>query len=273
MKIQEFHDSNTGTFSYLVICSATNKAVIIDSVAQFDVASARISHDLADKLITYIKDNNLELVWILETHIHADHLTAANYIKGKLGGKIAVNEGFKKVKDYWAEFFDISLKEDSFDHFLQDREIIKVGEIDIKVIMTPGHTPTCSSFIIENNIFVGDVLLDPSIGCARCDFPGGNAETLFDSVQTIYELGDDVNIYTCHDYPKIEGQQRSNTTIGDHKKNNVLINAQTTKQEFVKKRNEKDAKMPVPRLLLPSLQANINAGFIDGFIKSPINKL
>jgi len=272
MKIQEFHDSDTGTFSYLIICDTTNKVAIIDSVAHFDVAPAKISYDFADELIDYIKQNSLELVWILETHIHADHLTAANYIKGKLGGKIAVNENFKEIKDYWAEFFDISLKEDAFDYFLQGDEIIKTGNIEIKVILTPGHTPACSSFIIGNNVFVGDVLLDPSIGCARCDFPGGNAETLFDSVQKIYALGDNINVYTCHDYPQTLGQQRSNKTVANHKQNNVLINEKISKEEFVKSRKDRDAKMPVPKLLLPSIQANINAGFVDRFIKLPVNK-
>ena len=272
MKIQEFYDQDTGTFSYLIICSETNKVSIIDSVAHFDVPSAKISYDLADKLIDYIKQNNLELTWILETHIHADHLTAAEYIKSKLGGKIAVNENFKEVKNYWSGFFDVSLVESAFDYFLKSDEIIKTGNIEIKIILTPGHTPACSSFVINNNVFVGDVLLDPSIGCARCDFPGGNAETLFDSVQKIYALGDDVNVYVCHDYPKVNGQQRSNTTIANHKKNNVLINEKTSKTEFVKNRQEKDSKMSVPRLLLPSIQANINAGFVDRFIKLPVNK-
>jgi len=273
MKIQEFYDQTTGTFSYLIICDTTNKVAIIDSVADFDIVTAKISYEFVDRLISYIQENNLELEWILETHIHADHLTAANYLKEKLGGKIAVNENFAKVKNYWAEFFDISLKDDAFDHFLKDGEVIKSGKIEMKIMLTPGHTPTCSSFIIKDNIFVGDVLLDPKIGCARCDFPGGSAEALYDSVQKIYAMDDEMNIYIGHDYPDNKGRERSNVKLKEHKENNALIAANVDKEEFIKKRQDRDAKMKSPRLLLPSIQANINAGFVDGFIKLPVNKL
>jgi glyoxylase-like metal-dependent hydrolase (beta-lactamase superfamily II) len=273
MKIQEFYDQVTGTFSYLIICDTTNKVAIIDSVADFDVPTAKISYEFADRLIDYIKGNNLELEWILETHIHADHLSAAKYLQEKLGGRIAVNENFVEIKDYWAEFFDISLKDDAFDHFLKDGEIINAGKIEIKVMLTPGHTPACSSFIIKDNIFVGDVLLDTAIGCARCDFPGGSAEILYDSVQKIYALDEDMNIYIGHDYPGNKGDQRSNVKLKEHKTNNAMIAANVSKEEFIQKRQERDAKMAAPRLLLPSIQANINAGFVDGFIKLPVNKL
>ncbi|MBL6664916.1 MAG: MBL fold metallo-hydrolase [Rickettsiales bacterium] len=273
MKIQEFYDKSTGTFSYLVICDNSNKVAIIDSVADIDVAAAKISYDFADILISYITEHNLELEWILETHIHADHLTAANYIKDKIGGKIAVNENFTKIKEFWSGFFDISVKEDAFDYFLKDGETIHIGKIDIKIILTPGHTPACSSFIIGDNVFVGDVLLDPSIGCARCDFPGGSAEDLYHSVQKIYALGDDINVYVCHDYPEVEGKQRSNAKVRDHKEKNVMIAANISKQDFIEKRQKRDSTMAVPRLLLPSIQVNINAGFVDKFIKLPVNKL
>ena len=272
MKIQQFHDKQTGTFSYLIICNHTNKVAIIDSVAHFDVVSATISYDFANSLITFIQDNNLQLEWILETHIHADHLSAAHYLKEKLGGKIAVNENFAKIKDYWAEFFDIALQNDAFDYFLSDGEIINIGEIDIKIMLTPGHTPTCSSFIIENNIFVGDVLLDPKIGCARCDFPGGSAEELYDSVQKIYAFDDHMSIYVGHDYPEDGSRARSHVSVKEHKENNAMIAAHISKEDFITQRQSRDAKMAPPRLLLPSIQANINAGFVDNFIKLPIKK-
>jgi len=273
MKIENFYDKQTGTFSYIIICEDTKKVAIIDPIANFNFSSSNISYELADEQIKFIQSNNLQVEWILETHIHADHLTSANYLKERLGGKIAINNNYNKIKDYWADFFQISLEKNAFNHFLKDQEEIQIGNLNAKIIHTPGHTPTCLCFIIENNIFVGDLLLMPEIGCARCDFIDGDAKTLYDSIQKIYSLDENINIFTCHDYPKVAGKQKNQTTIKDHLENNVMLNKNTSKEEFIKRREEKDATMPVPKLILPSIQANINAGKIEDFIKLPINKL
>lgn len=260
MKIEEFYDDVTGTFSYIVICTKSKKCAIIDPVANFDAKNEIISYEFSDKQIEFIKQNQLSLEWVLESHIHADHLSSANYLRTKVGGKIAISKNYHQIKDYWAKYFDIKIADNAFDHFLDDQEIIKIGEIEVKIISSPGHTPTCLCYLIEDNIFVGDLLLPPNIGCARCDFRGGSASQLYDSVMKIYKLDDDINVYICHDYPKIPGQQQSNHKLKQHKANNVMIPQQISREEFVKKRTEKDAKMANPKLLYPSIRANVNGG-------------
>lgn len=264
MHIESFFDTATATITYVVADLNTNQCAIIDSVHDFDLYSGHISTKSADKVIQYIKKNNLKVEWILETHVHADHLTAAHYLKENLGGKIAIGENIKKVLSYWIPIFNTAKDTPSdgsqFDVLLRDGDTFQIGNLTVTVMHTPGHTPDSVSYHIENAIFVGDAIFMPYVGTARTDFPGGNAETLYHSIQKIFALPDDTRIFTCHDYPP-EGQNPAwESTVGQQKKMNILINSSVTEDEFIIVRNKKDENKPVPKLLLPSIQVNLRAG-------------
>lgn len=282
--IETFFDNDTSTFSYIVSDKATKKAVIIDSVLDYNQYSGRVDTESADKIIKYVKENNLSVEWVLDTHIHADHITASHYLKNKLGGKIGIGEKILDVLNVWIEIFNTSkdTKADGsqFDYLLKDGQILKFGETEIKVISTPGHTPACCSYLIEDNIFVGDTIFMPDIGTARTDFPGGDAATLYDSIKKIFSLADDTKIFMCHDYPPKERSIRSVCTVGEQKKDNILICDGISKSDYIKNRNKRDKDKEVPRLLLPSIQVNLRAGDFGiaeennvKYIKIPINKI
>lgn len=283
MKIESFFDKNTATFSYIVIDESKNECAIIDSVLDFDIVSGKISTNSADNLIKFIQENNLKCTWILETHIHADHLTAADYIKEKIGAKTAISKKIIDVLKYWVPIFDTlndtPLDGSQFDHLFEDKEEFKIGNLIVKVIQTPGHTPSCVSYLIEDAIFVGDALLPPKIGTARVDFPGGSAEILYDSIQKILSLPDNVRIFTCHDYPENNQKESSISTVLEQKETNILINENVNKQDYIKTRNQKDSGKTLPKLLLPSIQVNLRAGNLGKssnngikYIKIPLNQ-
>ena len=284
MQIESFFDPNTSTVTYVVSDPETQHCAIIDSVHDFDLYSGRLSSQSVDRVIDYIKKMDLYVEWILDTHVHADHLTAASYLKDKLGGKIGIGENIKKVLSYWVPIFntasDTPLDGSQFDVLFSDGAQFKIGNLNVKVIHTPGHTPDSVSYYINDAVFVGDTIFMPYVGTARTDFPGGNAETLYRSIQKILALPDQTCIYTCHDYPP-DGQQPAwKSTVAEQKKNNSMINNSVTEKEFIAARNKKDFNKPVPKLLLPSIQVNLRAGKLGTFdtnqtryIKIPINKI
>ncbi len=290
MQIKDFYDQETAAFSYVISDPKTGAAAIIDSVLNYDHFAARTSTKSADELIEYIESNKLKLEWILETHIHADHLSAADYIKnialekdwGK-SVKTAIGARIVDVLKYWAPVFrlqnKIPLDGSQFDRLFHDGEKFKIGELEVEVIHTPGHTPSCYCYKIGDAIFVGDVIFMPDVGTARCDFPGGSVEESYNSLQKIFALGDDVKIYTAHDYPPQNRELACVSTVGDQKKNNILANEKISRGEFIEKRTKRDATLAVPKLLLPSIQVNICAARLPkakdngiAYLRLPLNK-
>lgn len=285
MHIKSFFDELTSTFTYVISDEQTKKCVIIDPVLDYDAASGKISKRNADHLLEYISQQKFNLEWILETHVHADHLTAAYYLREMTGAKIGIGQHILKVLKTWHPIFNFTTGEvpmdgSQFDQLFQDGDEIKVGNFTIHVMHTPGHTPACVTYIIDNNAFVGDTIFMPHMGTARCDFPGGSAKELYESIQKIYALGDYTNIFVGHDYPKQGIQEEFKTTVLEQKKNNIMIHELISDLEFIKLRESRDKTLNVPKLLLPSLQINLRAGKLPAvednkiaYIKIPINQL
>lgn len=264
ISIKTLFDPDTSTFTHIVVDPSTKKVAIIDSVLDYDQYSGRTSTKSADQVIAYLKENSLTTQWILDTHIHADHITASHYLKEKLGGKIGIGAQIKDVLALWVPIFntgkDTNLDASQFDHLFEDGEVFKLGNVDVMVMHTPGHTPACSSYLIEDAIFVGDTIFMPDIGTARTDFPGGSAATMYDSVRKILSLPDNTRIFMCHDYPPEGRDVAWVATVKDQKEKNILIHDGISKDEYVAVRNKRDEGKAVPRLLLPSVQANLRAG-------------
>lgn len=284
LNIQTFFDQDTATFTHIVHEVESKKAAIIDSVLNYDQYSGRKTTSSCDLVIQYIHQHALSVEWILDTHIHADHITGSHFLKEKLGGKIGIGAKIKDVLDIWVPIFntehDTPYDGSQFDHLFENEEIIKLGSTKIKVIYTPGHTPACASYLIEDVIFVGDTLFMPDIGTARTDFPGGSAETLYESVQKILSLPDETKIFMCHDYPPENREVTFLSTVKDQKEKNILIHQGISKEHYVRIRNERDHGKAVPKLLLPSIQANMRAGTFGSpeknetqYIKIPVDKI
>ena len=282
MHIETFYDAYTFTFTHVIVDKKNKKSAIIDSVTDFDRDSGRVTYSNADKVIKYIKENNLENQWILESHIHADHISASSYLQKHVGGKTAMGSGIKDILEFWIPRFNIAhdTKTDGsqFDRLFENGDKFNIGDLEVTVWHTPGHTPACASYLVKDVVFVGDTIFMPKIGTARCDFPGGNAEDLYESIKRFYDLPDNTRLYLCHDYP-LEGEEPVySITVGEQKNNNSLLKANTTKEEYVANRLEKDKNLAVPRLLLPSIQANMRLGEFGNkesngmqYIKIPIN--
>lgn len=281
--VQHFFDEETNTFSYVVTDPATQQCAIIDSVLNYDAASASTSTEGADAIISYIQQNSLSVEWILETHVHADHLTAAQYLKEKLGGKIAISNKIIVVQDTFGRIYNLDLKylnaHQAFDYLFDDHEQFSIGELTAYNIPTPGHTPACLSYVIGDAVFVGDTLFMPDYGTARCDFPKGSAEQLFDSVQKLYELPAQTRVFLCHDYLP-EGREAfiHETSIQQQKAENIHIHEGTQKADFVVMRNRRDAGLSMPKLILPAIQINMVAGHFPEpeangtrYLKLPLN--
>jgi glyoxylase-like metal-dependent hydrolase (beta-lactamase superfamily II) len=284
MNIKSFFDANTSTITYVVSDPETKHCAIIDSVHNFDLHSGKVSAESADEVIHYITAMNLQVEWILETHVHADHLTAASYLKEKVGGKIGIGQNIIKVLEHWIPVFNTSSDTPSdgsqFDVLFPDGAEFKIGNLTVKVMHTPGHTPDSISYLINDAVFVGDTIFMPYGGTARTDFPGGSAESLYHSIQKIYALPDQTRIFMCHDYPPEGNDPAWESTVLAQKKHNTMINSSVTESEFIAARNKKDINKPVPKLLLPSIQVNLRTGNLGSFdenhtqyIKIPINKL
>lgn len=263
--IEMFFDKDSSTFSYVVADTAGGMAAVIDPVLDYDAAAGKVSTCGADKILAYLEANQLKLQWILETHAHADHLSAAHYLHNKTGAPVAIGEGIKKVQQTFKLVFNIGddelmAKGDYFDKLFADNETFSIGTLEAKVINTPGHTNDSVSYLIAGNLFVGDSLFMPDSGTARCDFPGGDAHVLFHSIQRIYQLPDDTKIFMCHDYQPGGRELKYQTSVLEQKTQNIHVKADTPEQEFVQKREARDKTLAVPRLIYPSVQVNIRGG-------------
>ena len=263
--IEMFFDKDSSTFSYVVADTDSRQAAVIDPVLDYDAAAGTVSTGGADKILSYLAQQQFTLQWILETHAHADHLSAADYLKRKTGAPIAIGEGIKKVQQTFKLVFnldddELTAKGDYFDKLFSDNETFTIGNVNARVINTPGHTNDSVSYLIAGNLFVGDSLFMPDAGTARCDFPGGDAHILFRSIQRIYQLPDDTRIFICHDYQPNGRELRYLTSVAEQKAANIHVKADTPEQEFVQKREARDKTLAVPRLIYPSVQVNIRGG-------------
>ena len=283
--VKGFLDDATNTISYVVADPETKVCAVIDPVLDFDQASGRTSTQSAQKLVGYVKDNELTVDWVIDTHLHADHLTAAPYIKEQLGGRMGIGEHISSVQKVFGEIFNegqlFHTDGSQFDNLFKDGEVYKVGSIAAKAIHTPGHTPACMSHVIGDAVFVGDTIFMPDYGTARCDFPGGDSGFLYDSIQKLFDLPDTTRVFLCHDY-KAPGRDEYvwETTIANQRQGNVHVKTGTTREAFVKMRTERDATLNMPQLIIPSVQINMRAGNMPPpedngtrYIKVPINIL
>jgi glyoxylase-like metal-dependent hydrolase (beta-lactamase superfamily II) len=262
--VQAFFDEATNTVSYLVADPATDRAAVIDPVLDYDHRSGKASVTSAEAILRVAADRRLRVEWILETHAHADHLTAAPYLRNKTGAKIGIGEHIRAVQTLFRPVFnidDVSGDGSEFDRLFHDGETFKVGELEVSVMHTPGHTPACVSYRIGAAVFVGDTLFMPDYGTARADFPGGSARTLYRSIRRLLDLPADTRLYMCHDY-KAPGRDHHEwqTTVADERARNVHVHDGVTESEFVAKRTARDASLAAPALLLPSIQVNMRAG-------------
>ena len=282
-EIKSFFDPDTFTVSHVVFDPVAKRAAIVDSVLDYCAASGRTNTRSADALIEFVRAAGLSVDWVLETHVHADHLSAAPYLKEKLGGKIGIGNHVSQVQDVFGEIFDagpdFAHDGSQFDHLFDDGERFAIGEIEAEAIWTPGHTPACMVYHIGDLALTGDTLFMPDFGTARCDFPGGDAATLYHSVQKIYALPDETRLFMCHDYmaPGREHFQWE-TTVGEEKATNIHLKAGTTEADFVKMRTTRDATLSMPALILPSVQVNMRAGHLPEpgangrrYLKIPLN--
>jgi len=278
-----FFDADTSTISYIVKDPASNSCAIVDSVMDIDYAAGRITFEHADELIRQIEERGLKLEWIIETHVHADHLSAAPYIQERLGGKIGVGSKITVVQDVFGKVFnegtEFQRDGSQFDALFEDGDTYRIGEMECFTMYTPGHTPACMVHVMGNAAFVGDTLFMPDGGSARCDFPGGSAETLYDSIMKVLALPDEMRLFMCHDYGPNGRDIQWETTVADEKAHNIHVGTSKTKEDFVKFRTERDAQLGMPRLIIPSLQVNMRAGEVptdkDGnpMLKVPVNGL
>lgn len=263
-EIRAFFDEPTNTVSYLVWDPATHEGAVIDPVLDFDHRSGKASVASADAILDFAIQAGVKIVWVLETHAHADHLSGAPYIKLKTGAKVGIGEHIRDVQRIFRPVFnalDVSGEGTEFDHLFKDGERFKIGGLDVEIIYTPGHTPACVSYKIEDAVFVGDTMFMPDYGTARADFPGGDARSLYRSIQRILSLPAETRLFMCHDY-KAPGRDAYawETTVGEERARNVHVRDGVSEDEFVAMREARDAKLAAPLLLLPSIQVNIRAG-------------
>ena len=284
-KVTGFFDDATNTISYVVQDPQGSACAIVDSVLDFDYASGRTDTKSADAIIAFVKENGLDVQWLLETHVHADHLSAAPYLQEIVGGKIGIGDRIQMVQDTFGKVFnegtEFQRDGSQFDKLFVEGDSFHIGQMRADVLHTPGHTPACLTYVVGDAAFVGDTLFMPDFGTARCDFPGGSSEQLYDSVQKILTLPDETRIFVGHDY-KAPGRDSYawETTVGDQKTKNVHVGADATKERFVEMRDARDATLAMPKLIIPSLQVNMRAGHMppadkDGkvFLKVPVNGL
>tara|TARA_B100000524_G_scaffold255354_1_gene138255 strand:- start:37 stop:930 length:894 start_codon:yes stop_codon:yes gene_type:complete len=284
LRIKGFFDNQTSTISYVVHDNIEKKCAVIDSVLDFDYSSGDIDYVNADKIISYVDQNKLNVEWLIETHVHADHLSASPYIQKKLGGKIGISEKISDIQNIFGKTFNAGTEfqrdGSQFDKLFEDNDEYKIGNINCKVINTPGHTPACTAHVIGNSIFVGDTLFMPDLGSARADFPGGDARQLYRSIQKILSYPDETRIFVCHDYPPSSREVKWSTTVGEQKENNVHVKTSILEDEFVKIREARDKTLNMPKLIIPSIQVNMRAGNLPPpedngsvYIKVPINSI
>lgn len=282
-EVSAHFDEASNTVSYIVKDPNSDHCAIIDSVMDIDYAAGRITYDHADALIAEITRRGLTLDWIIETHVHADHLSAAPYIQEKLGGKVGVGEKIMEVQETFGKIFNegTAFQRDGsqFDALFRDGDTYRIGTMEAFAIYTPGHTPACMVHVIGDATFTGDTLFMPDGGSARADFPGGDAGQLYDSIQKVLALPDDMRLFICHDYGPNGRDIKWETTVGEEKIHNIHVGGGKTREEFIKFRTERDAQLAMPKLIIPSLQVNMRAGVMptddDGnpMLKVPVNGL
>ncbi|MDO9400575.1 MAG: MBL fold metallo-hydrolase [Polaromonas sp.] len=282
--VQSFFDPATWTVSYVVYEKEGSACAIIDSVLDYDPKSGRTRTSSADKLMAFVQEKNLRVEWILETHAHADHLSAAHYLKNELGGKIAIGAAITNVQDVFKRIFHLEpeFRPDGhqFDHLLQDGETFAIGALTAEALAVPGHTPACMAYRIGDAVFVGDTLFMPDVGTARCDFPGGNAHTLYQSMRKLLSLPAETRLFMCHDYPPEGRPPAWETTVAEQRAENIHVHDGVSEEDFVTMRTARDATLEMPVLILPSVQINIRAGEMPpkedngvAYLKIPINAL
>lgn len=264
--VEAFFDPATFTYSYVVSDLHSRQCALVDPVLDYDPAAGRTSHHSADKLIAYVREHDLSVQWILETHVHADHMSAGHYLKEQLGGKLGIGDRISVIQNTFGKLFNVepefATDGRQFDHLFHDGETFRVGGVEARAIHTPGHTPACMTYLIGDAAFVGDTLFMPDYGTARCDFPGGDARTLYHSIHDkLFSLADDTRVFMCHDY-KAPGREEYlyETTIGAERAGNVHIHQGIGEEQFVAMRSARDATLGMPTLILPSVQINMRAG-------------
>lgn len=283
-QIQAFFDDATWTVSYVVFDQPGGHCALVDSVLDYDPKSGRTSTRSAERLIEFVQSRNLTVQWILETHAHADHLSAAHYLRKKLGGKIAIGAAITQVQNVFKGVFHLEpeFRADGsqFDHLLHDEEEFHIGALTAKALAVPGHTPACMAYQIEDAVFVGDTLFMPDVGTARCDFPGGNAHTLYQSVRKLLSLPAKTRLFMCHDYPPSGRHATWQSTVADQRTHNIHVHDGVAEDAFVELRTRRDATLEMPVLILPSVQINIRAGELPPaeangvtYLKIPVNTL
>ena len=283
-QIEAFFDDATWTVSYVVFDEPGGHCALVDSVLDYDAKSGRTRTHSADRLVAFVQSKGLTVQWILETHAHADHLSAAHYLRSKLGGKIAIGAAITQVQEVFKAIFHLEPEFHpdgrQFDHLLHDEEVFSIGHLEAKALAVPGHTPACMAYQIADAVLVGDTLFMPDVGTARCDFPGGNAHTLYQSVRKLLSLPEQTRLFMCHDYPPAERAPAWQTTVADQRAHNIHVHDGMTEAAFVELRTRRDATLDMPVLILPSVQVNIRAGAMPPaedngvtYLKIPVNAL
>lgn len=282
--VTAFFDDATNTISYVVKDPSSPSCAIIDSVMDINYAAGRITYDHADAIIAFVTEHGLTVEWLLETHVHADHLSAAPYLQEKLGGKIGIGANITVVQDTFGKVFnegtDFERDGSQFDRLFVDGDSCDIGQLNVQIMHTPGHTPACLTYVIGDAAFVGDTLFMPDGGSARADFPGGDAGVLYDSIQKVLALPDETRLFMCHDYGPNGRDIAWETTVAEEKAHNIHISGGTTRDAFIAMRTARDKTLAVPALIIPSLQVNMRGGHLppaddDGqrFLKVPVNGL
>lgn len=282
--VTAFFHEDTNTFSYVVTPPGGDRAVIIDPVLDFDYNAARTSTETADRILDFLREQELSVEWILETHAHADHLSSAPYLAGKLNARIAIGEGIREVQKHFTKVFNLPNEYQpngaEFDHLLKDGETLETAGLTVEVIHTPGHTSDSNSFLIGDALFVGDTFFMPDAGSARADFPGGDAGMLYDSLQKLLALPDDTRMFMCHDYGPGGRSVRNETTVGEQRRHNKHVGGGKSRDEYIQLREERDAGLGMPRLIIPSVQVNMRAGRLPevedngvSYLRVPVNLL
>ena len=282
--VQSFFDPATWTVSYVIYEKEGSPCAIIDSVLDYDAKSGRTSTTSADKLVEFVQQKKLQVEWILETHAHADHLSAAHYLKKKIGGKIAIGAAIADVQNVFKGIFNLEpgFRPDGhqFDRLLRDGETFAIGALTAEALSVPGHTPACMAYHVGDTVFVGDTLFMPDVGTARCDFPGGDAHTLYRSMRRLLSLPVETRLFMCHDYPPESRSAAWETTVAKQRASNIHVHDGVSEEDFVKMRTARDATLEMPVLILPSVQVNIRAGEMPpkedngvSYLKIPLNAL
>jgi glyoxylase-like metal-dependent hydrolase (beta-lactamase superfamily II) len=282
--VQPFFEEATCTFSYVVYGKPGGACAIIDSVLDFDPKSGRVHTGSADRLVNFVRQQRLQLHWILETHAHADHLSAARHLRDQLGGEVVASPAITTVQKVFKGLFnlepDFPTDGRQFDHLMRDGETLPIGELQLKAIATPGHTPACMAYQVGDAVFVGDTIFMPDVGTARCDFPGGDAHTLYQSIRKLLDLPPQTRLFMCHDYPPEEREPQCQSTVADERKRNIHVHDGVSEAQFVAMRTARDSTLEMPHLMLPSIQVNIRGGAFPppeangvSYLKIPINAL